>query len=30
MREFRELEAEEQWSGVIDTPELKEAYNAIP
>ena len=29
MREFKELELEEQWSGQIDTPELQEAYKAI-
>jgi hypothetical protein len=29
MTEFKELAMEEQWSGAIDTPELKEAYNAI-
>ena len=29
MVEFKELAMEEQWSGTIDTPELKEAYNQI-
>jgi coenzyme F420-reducing hydrogenase delta subunit len=29
MTEFKELAMEEQWSGAIDTPELKEAYNQI-
>jgi F420-non-reducing hydrogenase iron-sulfur subunit len=29
MTEFTELALEEQWSGAIDSPELKEAYNAI-
>ena len=29
MTEFKELELEEQWSGKLDTPELKEAYKAI-
>jgi coenzyme F420-reducing hydrogenase delta subunit len=29
MTEFKELEMEECWSGQIDTPELKEAYNNI-
>jgi F420-non-reducing hydrogenase iron-sulfur subunit len=29
MVEFKELAMEEQWSGAINTPELKEAYNAI-
>jgi len=29
MREFRELELEECWSGKIDTAELEEAYKAI-
>jgi hypothetical protein len=29
MAEFKELELEECWSGRIDTPELKEAYEAI-
>ena len=29
MTEFKELELEEQWSGRLDTPELKEAYNTI-
>jgi F420-non-reducing hydrogenase iron-sulfur subunit len=29
MTEFRELALEEQWSGAINTPELKAAYNAI-
>lgn len=29
MQEFKALELEEQWSGVIDTPELREAYKAI-
>jgi len=27
--EFKELATEEQWSGAIDSPELKEAYNQI-
>lgn len=29
MQEFKALELEEQWSGAINTPELKEAYKAI-
>jgi len=29
MVEFKELATEEQWSGAIDSPELKEAYNQI-
>ena len=29
MPEFKELELEECWSGKIDTPELKEAYETI-
>ncbi len=29
MNEFKELALEEQWSGKLDSPELKEAYNAI-
>jgi hypothetical protein len=29
MQEFKELALEEQWSGAITTPELKEAYNQI-
>ena len=29
MTEFKELAMEEQWSGVINSPDLKEAYNAI-
>src|SRR6266568_4845212 len=29
MAEFKELELEECWSGKLDTPELKEAYNNI-
>jgi len=29
MVEFKELALEEQWSGVINTPELQEAYDAI-
>ena len=30
MTEFKELELEECWSGKVDTPELKEAYDSIP
>jgi coenzyme F420-reducing hydrogenase delta subunit len=29
MQEFKALELEEQWSGALTTPELKEAYKAI-
>jgi coenzyme F420-reducing hydrogenase delta subunit len=29
MTEFKELEAEEHWSGALETAELKEAYNRI-
>jgi hypothetical protein len=29
MGEFKELALEEQWSGQLDSPELKEAYNQI-
>jgi len=29
LTQFSQLEAEEHWSGVLDTPELKEAYNNI-
>ena len=29
MPEFKELEQEEQWSGALGTPELKEAYDSI-
>jgi hypothetical protein len=29
MTEFKELELAEQWSGKVDTPELKEAYDSI-
>ena len=29
MTEFKDLALEEQWSGTINTPELKEAYNSI-
>jgi coenzyme F420-reducing hydrogenase delta subunit len=29
MREFKELEQEECWSGALAAPELREAYDAI-
>jgi len=29
MLEFKELAFEEPWSGVLNTPELQEAYDAI-
>jgi hypothetical protein len=29
MTEFKELALEEQWSGKLDSPELKEAYKQI-
>jgi F420-non-reducing hydrogenase iron-sulfur subunit len=29
LAQFKELELEEQWSGKLDTPELKEAYEQI-
>ena len=30
MREFKELELAEQWSGRLDSPELEEAFDSIP
>ena len=29
MTEFKSLETEEQWSGALTTPELKEAFDSI-